>query len=134
MKFEWSEACERRFQILKDRFTSAFVLTSPEGTKGFVAHCDASGVGLGCLFMQHGKLIAYASRKLKVHEKHYPTHDLELAAVVFAFKIWRHYLYGFHVDMYTDYKSIQYLFTQKENNLQQIMYLELLKDHDMSVL
>ena len=72
---------------------------------------DASRVGLGCVLMQHGRVIAYAPRKLKVHEKNYPTHDLELAVVIFAIKIWRHYLYGVHVDVYTDKKSLQYVFT-----------------------
>ena len=74
-------------------------------------YCDASHVGLGCVLMQHGKVIAYASRKLKTHEKNYPTHDLELVAFVFALKIWRHYLYGVHVDVFTDHKSLQYVFT-----------------------
>ncbi|KAH0661560.1 hypothetical protein KY284_026491 [Solanum tuberosum] len=112
-KFEWSESCERSFQLLKDKLTSVLVLTLSEGTEGFVVYCDASRVGLGCVLMQHDKVIAYASRQLKVHEKNYPTHDLELAAVVFALKIWRHYLYGVHVD---------------------VRWLELLKDYDMSVL
>ena len=93
-KFEWSEACDKSFQLLKHRLTSAPVLTLPEGTKGFVVYCDASRVGLGCVLIQHRKVIAYASRQLKVHKINYPTHDLELAAVVFALKIWMHYLYG----------------------------------------
>ncbi|KAH0689080.1 hypothetical protein KY289_016438 [Solanum tuberosum] len=93
-KFIWSESCEKCFQELKDRLTSAPVLTLLEGTNGFVVYCDASRIMLGCVFMQNGKVIAYASRQLKVHEKNYPTHDLELVAVVFALKIWRHYLYG----------------------------------------
>ncbi|KAH0639444.1 hypothetical protein KY285_036030 [Solanum tuberosum] len=84
VKFQWSEACEKSFQELKKRLTSAPVLTLPEGTQGFVVYCDASRVGLGCFLMQNGKVIAYASRQLKVHEKNYPTHDLELAVVVFA--------------------------------------------------
>ena len=74
-------------------------------------------MGFGCVLMQHGKVIAYASRQLMVHEKNYPTHDLELVALVFALKIWRHYLYGVHVDVYTNHKSLQYVFTQKELNL-----------------
>ena len=78
---------------------------------------DASRVGLGCVLMQNGKVIAYASIMLKVHEKNYPTHDLELVAVVFALKIWNHYLYGVHVDIFTNHKILQYLFTQKELNL-----------------
>jgi len=93
------------------------VLTLPEGIDGFVVYCDASRIGLGCVLMQHGKVIAYASRQLKNHEKNYPTHDLELAVVVFALKIWRHYLYGVHVDIFTDHKSLQYIFKQKEMNL-----------------
>ena len=93
------------------------MLTLSEGTKGFIVYCDASQVGLGCVLMQHRKVIAYDSRQLKVHEINYPTHDLELATVVFAFKIWRHYLYGVHVDVFTDHKSFQYVFTRKDINL-----------------
>ena len=118
---------------MKTRLTTYPVLTLPEGSDGYVIYCDASRVGLGCVLMQRGKVIAYASRQLKVHEKNYPTHDLELAAVVFALKIWRHYLYGVHVDVFTDHKSLQYIFTQKELNLRQRRWLEFLKDYDMSV-
>src|SRR5687767_15672439 len=84
--------------------------------------------------MQNGKVIAYASRQLKVHEKNYPTHDLELAVVMYALKIWRHYLYSVHVDIFTDHKSLQYVFTQRDLNFRQRRWLELLKDYDMSVL
>ncbi|KAH0641167.1 hypothetical protein KY285_037753 [Solanum tuberosum] len=91
-------------------------------------------VGLGCVLMQNGKVIAYASRQLKVHEKNYPTNDLELAAVIFALKIWCHFLYGVHVDVFTTHKNLQYVFTQKELNLKQRRWLELLKDYDMSIL
>ncbi|KAH0773702.1 hypothetical protein KY290_010839 [Solanum tuberosum] len=133
-KFVWSESCEKSFQELKDRLTSAPVLTLQEGTDGFVVYYDTSRVGLGCVLMQHGKVIAYASRQTKVHEKNYPTHDLELAVVLFALKIWRHYLYGVHVDVFTDHKSLQYVFSQKDLNLRQKRLLELLKDYDMSVL
>ncbi|WMV30108.1 hypothetical protein MTR67_023493, partial [Solanum verrucosum] len=90
--------------------------------------------GLGCVFMQNGKVISYALRKLKVHEKNYPTHDHKLAAVVFALMIYRHYLYGIHVDVFTNHKSMQYVFTKKDLNLFQRRWLELLKDYDMSVL
>ncbi|WMV14120.1 hypothetical protein MTR67_007505 [Solanum verrucosum] len=123
----------RSFQELKKRLITALMLNLPEGTQGFVVYCDASRIGLGCVLMQNGNVIAYASRQLKVHEKNYPTHDLELAAVVFALKIWRHYLYGVHVDVFTDHKSFQYVFTQKELNLRQRRWLELLKDYDMSI-
>ena len=119
---------------MKDSLTTAPVLTLPEGTMGFMVYCDASQVELGCVLMQYAKVIAYDSRQLKVHKKNYPTHNLELMIVVFALKIWRHYLYGAYVDMYTDHKSLQYVFTQKELNLRQIRWLELLKDYDMSVL
>ena len=84
--------------------------------------------------MKHGKVIAYAFRQLKVHKKNYPTHDLELEIVVFALKIWRHYLHSVHLDLYTDHKSFQYVFTQKELNLWQQRLLELLKYCDMSIL
>jgi len=116
-KFQWTEACEHSFQELKDKLTSTPVLALPEGSEGYAVYCDASGVGLGCVLMQHGKVIAYASRQLRKHEKNYPTHDLELAAVVHALKIWRHYLYDVHVDIFTDHKSLQYIFRQKELNL-----------------
>ena len=98
-------SCEEYFQELKTRLTSAPVLALPDGSDGFVVYCDASRVGLGCVLIQHGKVIAYASRQLKPHERNYPTHDLELAAVVFALKIWRHYLYSVHVDVFTDHKA-----------------------------
>ena len=98
---------------------SALILTLPSGTEGFTIYSDASHRGLGCVLMQHGKVIAYASRQLRPHEKNYPTHDLELAAVVFALKIWRHYLYGVTCEVFTDHKSLKYLFTQKELNMRQ---------------
>ncbi|KAL4386916.1 hypothetical protein GQ457_09G017910 [Hibiscus cannabinus] len=101
--------------------------------KEFVVYSDASYVGLGCVLMQEGRVVAYASRQLKVHEKNYPTHDIELAAVVFALKIWRHYLYGEKCIVYTDHKSLKYLMTQKELNLRQRRWLELLKDYDLSI-
>ncbi|XP_070045660.1 uncharacterized protein [Nicotiana tomentosiformis] len=122
------------FQELKKRLTTAPVLTLPTCSGGFTVYCDASRVGLGCVLMQDGKVIAYASRKLKNHEKNYPTHDLELAAVVFALKIWRHYLYGEHYEVFTDHKSLQYIFKQKELNLRQKRCLELLKDYDINIL
>ena len=111
MKFKWPEACEEGFQELKDKLTSSLLLTLLKGNEGFVMYCDASLVGLVCVLMQHGKVIVIASRQIKVHEKNYPTHDLELAAVVFALKIWRQYLYSVHVDVFTDHRSLQCVFT-----------------------
>ncbi|XP_070032258.1 uncharacterized protein [Nicotiana tomentosiformis] len=128
-----SDACERSFQELKNRLTSVPVLTHPEGTEGYVVYYDASGIVLGCIMMQHGRVIAYASRQLKKHEKNYPTYDLDLAAVIYALKIWWHYLYGVHVDIYIDHKSLQYIFKQKELNLRQRRWLELLKDCDVEI-
>ena len=94
---------------------SASVLTVPESSEGYVIYNDASKKGLGCVLMQHGKVVAYVSRQLKEYEKNYPTHELELAVVVFALKIWQqHYLYGEKTQIYTDYKSLKYFFTQKE--------------------
>ena len=84
--------------------------------------------------MQSGKVIAYASRQLKSYEKNYPIHDLELAAVVFAIKLWRHYLYGARCEIYTDHKSLKYLFTQKELNMRQRRWFKLLKDYDVTIL
>ena len=112
-KYVWTEQCEESFQELKRRLTIAPVLTLPQGIEGFTIYCDASKSGLGAVLMQHGKVVAYASRQLKDYETRYPTHDIELAAVVFALKIWRHYLYGLHYDIYTDHKNLKYLFTQK---------------------
>ena len=93
-KFVWTESCERSFQELKKRLTTAPVLTLPDIHRDFVVYCDASRQGLGCVLMQGGKVVAYASRQLKPHELTYPTHDLEFAAVVHALKIWRYYLIG----------------------------------------
>ncbi|GKB14694.1 putative reverse transcriptase domain-containing protein [Tanacetum coccineum] len=100
--FDWGEEQELAFQTLKDKLCNAPVLALPDGPKDFVVYCDASGLGLGCVLMQRGKVIAYASRQLKVHEKNYTTHYLELGAVVFALKIWRHYLYGTK-SLFSDY-------------------------------
>ncbi|GFY91100.1 hypothetical protein Acr_07g0012960 [Actinidia rufa] len=105
----------------------------PSGADGFTIYSDASHRGLGCVLMQHGKVIAYASRQLRPHEKNYPTHDLELAVVVFALKIWRHYLYGVTCEVFTDHKSLKYLFTQKELNMRQRRWLELIKDYDILI-
>ena len=133
VKFKWTDSCEGSFQELKKRLTSALVLSIPTGGGGFVIYSDASKNGLGCVLMQNGKVIAYASRQLKEYEKNYPTHDLELAAVVFALKIWRHYLYGERCEIFTDHKSLKYFFTQKELNMRQRRWLELVKDYDCAI-
>ena len=131
--FLWSEACQKSFDELKRRLTSTPVLTLPSGQDGFAVYCDASRQGLGCVLMQNDKVIAYASRQLKKHEQNYPTHDLELAAVVFALRIWRHYLYGVPCRIFMDHKSLQYLFTQMELNMRQRRWIELIKDYECTI-
>ncbi|KAL4346328.1 hypothetical protein GQ457_17G011190 [Hibiscus cannabinus] len=133
VKYEWSDARQQAFEKLKEALINAPVLTQPVSGKEFVVYSDASYVCLGCVLMQEGRVVAYASRQLKVHEKNYPTHDMELAAVVFALKIWRHYLYGEKCIVYIDHKSLKYLMTEKELNLRQRRWLELLKDYDLSI-
>ncbi|WVZ93534.1 hypothetical protein U9M48_039505 [Paspalum notatum var. saurae] len=132
-KFAWSPKCEEAFGTLKKLLTSAPVLTQPDITKPFDVYCDASGSGLGCVLMQEGRVIAYASSQLRKHEVNYPTHDLELLAVVNALKKWRHYLLGNTCHIYTDHKSLKYIFTQPELNMRQRRWLELIKDYDLEV-
>ena len=111
VKYDWVDAYQQSFEELKGRLTSAPVLALSNGRDGFVVYNDATRQGLGCVLMQNDRVIAYASRQLKKHEENYPTHDLKLAAVVFALKIWRHYLYGAPCRIFTDHKSLQYIFT-----------------------
>ncbi|KAL8114656.1 hypothetical protein AgCh_021499 [Apium graveolens] len=133
-KFVWTEKCEESFQELKRRLVSAPVLALPDGKGEFVIYSDTSLKGLGCVLMHHDKVIAYASRQLKEYESRYPKHDLELAAIVFSLKIWRHYLYGEKCEIYTDHKSLKYIFTQKELNMRHRRWLELIKDYDCEIL
>ncbi|XP_074288790.1 uncharacterized protein LOC141613946 [Silene latifolia] len=103
-RFKWDESCETAFLTLKERQTTAPLLALPEGNENFEVYTDDSKNGLGCVLMQNGRVIAYASRQLKTHEENYPTHDLELGVVVFALKIWRHYLYGTTFKVFSDHK------------------------------
>jgi hypothetical protein len=114
VKFVSSEACEKAFHTLRQHLTSTPVLVQPDNSKSFEVFCDASGTSLDCVLMQEGRVIAYASRALRPHELKYPTHDLELAAVVHALKIWRHYLMGNRCNIFTDHNSLKYIFTQSE--------------------
>ncbi|GJS99947.1 putative reverse transcriptase domain-containing protein [Tanacetum coccineum] len=133
VKFVWGDKQEAAFQLLKQKLCSAPILALPEGSEDFIAYCDASKKGLGAVLMQREKVIAYASRQLKIHEKNYTTHDLELGAVVFALKIWRHYLYGTKCTVFTDHKSLQHILNQKELNIRQRCWLELLSDYDYEI-
>ncbi|GJS34248.1 putative nucleotidyltransferase, ribonuclease H [Tanacetum coccineum] len=132
-KYEWGKEQEEAFQTLKDNLCNAPILSLPDGSEEFVVYCDASNQGLGCVLMQRGKVIAYASRQLKIHEKNYTTHDLELGAVVFALKTWRHYLYGTKSVIYTDHKSLQHIFDQKELNMRQRRWIELFSDYECEI-
>jgi hypothetical protein len=132
-KFDWSSKCNEAFEQLKVLLTIAPVLAQPDIEKPFDVYCDASGSGIGYVLKQEGRVIAYASRQLRRHEEHYPTHDLELAAVVHALKIWWHYLLGNTCHLYTDHKSMKYIFTQSELNMRQRRWLELIKDYDLEI-
>ncbi|GJR01790.1 putative reverse transcriptase domain-containing protein [Tanacetum coccineum] len=124
---------EKAFQSLKDKLCNALVLALPDGPEDFMVYCDVSSLRLGCVLMQRGKVITYASRQLKIHKKNYTTHNLELGAVVFALKIWRHYLYGTKSVIYTDHKILQHIFNQKELNMCQCHWIELFSNYDCKI-
>nr|GFA04965.1 putative reverse transcriptase domain-containing protein [Tanacetum cinerariifolium] len=133
VKFEWGDKQETAFQLLKQKLCSAPILALPKGSEDFIVYCDASIKGLGDVLMQREKVISYASRQLKIHEENYTTHDLELGAVVFALKIWRHYLYETKCTVFTDHKSLHHILDQKELNMRQRRWLELLSDYDCEI-
>jgi hypothetical protein len=132
-KFEWTAKCESSFQELKQRLTTTPVLVMLDMDKQFPIYCDASRQGLVRILMQDGHVVACASRQLRKHEEHYPTHDLELAAVVHAHKIWRHYLIGKRCEVYSDHKSLKYIFTQPDLNLRRRRWFELIKDYNLVI-
>ncbi|GJW89801.1 putative reverse transcriptase domain-containing protein [Tanacetum coccineum] len=133
VKFNWSEKAEAAFQMLKQKLCSAPILALPKGSENFVVYGDASHKRLGVFLMQRENVIAYVSRQLKVHEKNYTTHDLELGVVVFALKMWRHYLYDTKCVLFTDHKSLHHIIDQKELNMRQHRWLELLSDYDCEI-
>jgi hypothetical protein len=130
-RFIWTPECDMAFHKLRTLLTTAPVLAQPDIEKPCDVYCDASGIGLGGVLMQEGQVIAYTSRQVWKHEVNYPTHDLELAAVVHALKAWRHYLLGNVCNIYTDHKSLKYIFTQPELNMRQRRWLELIKDYNL---
>nr|GEW86168.1 putative reverse transcriptase domain-containing protein [Tanacetum cinerariifolium] len=132
-KYIWEKDQESDFRLLKQKLCEAPILALPEGNDDFIIYCDASLQGLGSVLMQKEKVIAYAFRQLKPNEENYTTHDLELGAVVFTLKIWRHYLYSTKCTMFTDYKSLQHILHQKELNMRQCRWLELLADYDYEI-
>ncbi|KAK8923646.1 hypothetical protein KSP39_PZI019205 [Platanthera zijinensis] len=132
-KFVWTQECNEAFETLKERLMTAPILSLPKGTEGFQIFSDASRCGLGCVLVQHGSVIAFGSRQLKPHERNYPVHDLELAAVIFALKLWRHYVYGAKVEIFTDHKSLKYLLDQKDLNMRQRRWVEFLGDYEVAI-
>ena len=110
VKFDWDDRYEEAIQDLKRRLTTAPLLIVPDRGQGYTVYCDVSRAELGCVLMQFGRAVAYGSIQWKIHKQNYSTHDMELAAIVFALKIWRHYLYGEEFAVYSDHKSLKYIF------------------------
>ncbi|GJS84627.1 putative reverse transcriptase domain-containing protein [Tanacetum coccineum] len=133
VKFDWGDKAEAIFQLIKQKLCSAPILALPEGSEDFIVYCDALIKGLSAVLMQREKVIAYASRQLKIHVKNYTTRGLKLGSVVFALKIWRHYLYRTKCTVFTDHKSLQHILDQKELNMRQRHWLELLSDYDCEI-
>ena len=133
VSFIWSDACQLAFGELKDKLTSAPVLALPRPGVEYLVYTDVSLLGLGGVLQQESQAIAYVSRKLKPHERNYPTHDLELAAFIFSLRIWRHYLLGEKFRLFIDHKSLQYLFTQKELNMCPRRWLQFVKDYQFDI-
>ena len=115
------------------RLTTTPILIVPKQRQRYTVYCDASRVGLGCALMQYRRVMAYGSRQLKNHEQNYPTHDSKLAAIVFALKIWRHYLYGEQFEVFSDHKSLRYIFTQRDLNMRQRRWMEYMEDYDFTL-
>ena len=133
VKFEWNDVCEKAFQELKRRLTLAPILIVLERGQRYTVYCDASKAGLGCVLMQSGRVVAYGSRQLKNYEQNYPTHEMELAAIVFSLKILCHYLYDEQFEVYSNHKSLRYIFTQRDLNMMQHMWMEFLEDYDFTL-
>ena len=133
ISFEWDKKEEKAFTQLKEALTAAPIFALPTPGRPYTVYTDASRVGLGCVLMQDEKVTAYGSRQLRKHEENYPTHDLEMAAVVFALKIWRSYLYGETIQIFTNHKSLKYLFTQSDLNLRQRRWMEFITDYDLQI-
>ena len=118
--------------VEEEAYFSSYVDSSGQG-KGYIIYCDSSRAGLRCVLMQSGRVVAYGSHQLKNHEQNYPTHDMEMAAVLFALKIWRHYLFGEKFEVYSDHKSLKYIFTQRDLNMRQRGWMEFLEDYDFTL-
>ena len=133
VKFEWNDPCEKAFWELKKRLTSALILIVSERGQRYKVYCDASKDGLGCILMQSGRVVAYGSRQLKTHEQSYPSHDMELVAVVLALKVWLYYLYDEQFEVFSDHKSLKYILQQWDLNMRQCRWMEYLEDYDITL-
>ncbi|KAJ9535608.1 hypothetical protein OSB04_un001254 [Centaurea solstitialis] len=133
-QYEWGTEQHTAFETLKQKLCEAPIFTLSEVVEDMTVYCYASHLGLGCVLMQRGRVIAYASRQLKPHEANYPTHNLEFVAVVFALKIWRHYLYGVKHAIYTDHRWLRYFLDQPKLNMRQQRWLDVVKDYDCEIL
>ena len=134
VKSDWDDRWEEAFQELKRRLTTAPILIVPNRGQGYKVYCDALRAGLGGVLMQSRRVVAYGSCQLKNHEHNYPIHDIELAAVVFALKIWRHYLYGEQFEVYSDHKSLKYIFTQRGLNMRQHKWMKIMTSLCITIL
>ncbi|GKC50716.1 putative reverse transcriptase domain-containing protein [Tanacetum coccineum] len=132
-KYEFWIPKEATFQLLKQKLCSAPILALPEGSEDFIVYYDASHKGLSVVLMQREKVISYALRQLKIHKKNYTTHDLEVGSIVFSLKLWRHYLYRTKWTVFMDHKSLQHILNQKELNMRQRHWLELLSDYECEI-
>ena len=133
VKFEWNDLCEEAFQELKRRLTSAPILIVLERGQRYTMYCDASKDGLGYVLMQSHRVVAYGSRQLKNHKQSYLTHDMELVAIFFALKAWRHHLYGEKFEVFLDHKTLKYIFTQQDLNMRQHRWMEYLEDYEFTL-
>ena len=132
VRFVWSMQCHEAFDLLKQKLTTVPVLVIPSSKRCIVVYTDASLMGLGGVLMQTQRVVAYASRQLRIHKHNYLTHDLELAAIVFALKVWRHYYYGVQFELFTDHHSLRYLHSQKELNQQLRRWMKFIKDYNFA--
>ena len=133
VNFKWNDLCEKAFQELKRRLTSTPILIVPEQGQRYTMYCDASKDKLGCILMQSGRVVTYGSRQLKNHEQNYPTHDLELTTIIFGLNILCHYFYGEQFEVFSDHKSLKYIFTQRDLNMRQLRWMEYLEDYDFTL-
>ena len=133
VKFEWNDSFEKAFQELKRKLTSTPILIVLERGQRYTVYCDASSDRLGCVLMQYGRVVAYGSWQLKNHDQSYPTHDMELAAIVFSLKVWCHYLYSDQFKVFSYHKSLKYIYTQRDLNMRQRRWMEYLEDYDFTL-